>query len=634
MRAETSSAPETDRTVEPPRVRGDRNDDAREAGEAGREDAPQTQADPEADPEAGPEAASEDLNVADQDVADSVQPDRIAPSPAAGSKDPPIDAAETDPSEDALPLEPEPVQPANDDGQSDDASTTEEPTEGPTEGPTATPEVGSHDADLDAADEAASAATTATPAEARYRGRVVHVFRVPLGRQSPDARAKEAVHNLEQVLSEPLKDGAKDQVSVRQRGDVAVITVGDRKILSLGPEDAKAAGHPDVAAYAEEVRNETADFLAAERSRKAIAGQVLSWSLVVFFGLVVVLLVPRVHRSAHQGRDWVRSHGERMPTLTVRGTELVSKGMVLNLVVLAVSALALVLQFALIYVYITVSLGLFDHTRGWVPEINQFLASPFRTLIDRLTHVFPTATLTLAIVLLLIPAYRIVGQIFDGIAEGEIEWRTVPRYLALPLKHLFLIVLVIASLLVFGPLVSDDPDSLLSRLGTMALVVVGIALVPLAATFVWGVTAVLGRTHRRGAWFEAHGHSGTVDDVTLLELIVRVEDDTETQYVRHRIPHLWRAFHPSIVAPKRPPMQLRFPIARERHRAATAQQLIRAAQKVHPDARVVLEAVEPESVVYTVFVPRDGRAGKSEVLSALVAATQENAAAKDGEPPE
>ena len=203
--------------------------------------------------------------------------------------------------------------------------------------------------------------------------------------------------------------------------------VNGHGIFTLGPADAEASGAPSTLALARQLRMELEEALHEERNRSALAGTVLSISLVVFLGLLLFLFLPKIGELKLAGEEWVRENSQRIPHIKVRKVELLSVGALQNFLVLAVSAVGRVTQIICIYAYITVCLSLFETTAPWVEELNGLVLSPFTTLLDRLQRVFPTATLTAAILLLLVPAWRVTGQLARSVERGDVHLELAAR---------------------------------------------------------------------------------------------------------------------------------------------------------------------------------------------------------------
>ena len=457
------------------------------------------------------------------------------------------------------------------------------------------------------------------PAEVRIHKHGVFWIRASLDGESPAQRAREVVHELEEVLERELEKGERDLVEVRAlpSAEQVEIVVNGRGVFTLGPADAEAAPSPSTMALARQLRMQLEEALHEERNRSALAGTVLSISLVVFLGLLLFLSLPKINEVKSAGEEWVRENGERLPHIKVRKVELLSVGALQNFLVLAVSAVGRVVQIICIYAYLVVCLSLFERTAPWVDELNGLVLSPFTTLLDRLQRVFPTATLTAAILLLLVPAWRITGQLARSVERGDVHLGWLPRDRVRPTVQLFRMGLVIAAVLVLGPLVSDDENSLVARMGTGALWALTLGAVPMVLTMLWGVVIVFGQTFKPGAWIEVGGRVGQIEAIELFFVVMRHPRREKAGATRYRIPHLWLAFTRVCVLPGRPRVHFEYPIPRAGWSEGLGASLLAALRALHTQGQIQVERMEFDRVVYRVEMPDDHRVSREHCYAVL-----------------
>ena len=93
---------------------------------------------------------------------------------------------------------------------------------------------------------------------------------------------------------------------------------------------------------------------------------------------------------------------------------------------------------------------------------------------------------------------------------------------------------IVAVALVFAaPLITGDADGALARIGTITLVVLGLAVTPLAACAAVGASVVYLRNVREGEIIEFGGRAGRVLEVGVFELKLQDAEGCEV-----RVPHL------------------------------------------------------------------------------------------------
>ena len=157
----------------------------------------------------------------------------------------------------------------------------------------------------------AAASSGAPPSfDVRLHEHAVFALHVARAGQSAQDRARAASRALESVARRPRPTAER---ASRRAGPTAVVFVGKTPIVTLGDDDAEAAGG-DVTlhVYAASVESRIDDALRTERRRSAIAEHVFSLSLLVFSGAPRVPPLPPRRRSlgprAHLGARPSRSH--------------------------------------------------------------------------------------------------------------------------------------------------------------------------------------------------------------------------------------------------------------------------------------------------------------------------------------
>ena len=457
------------------------------------------------------------------------------------------------------------------------------------------------------------------PAEVRLHRHGVFWIRAELDGETPAQRARECAHELKGVLSNALPEGERDLVTVRavSGSDQVALIVNGHVVLEIGPGDAAAAGEPSVMALARKMRIVLEDSLHEERDRSQLSGTVLSISLVVFFGVLLFLSLPKIGELKHQGEEWVREHHEKLPHIRLRKVELISVGALQNTLVLAVSGVARVLQLICIYAYIVVCLSLFDTTAPWVEQLNGLVLSPFTTLVDRLQQVFPTATLTAAILFLLFPAWRVTGQLARAVERGDVHLGWLPADRVRPTVQLFRMGMVIAAVLLLGPLVSDDETSLVARVGNGALWALTLGAVPVVLTMLWGVVVVFGNVYRPGGWVRVGEVVGQIESIELFFVVLRHPRREKSGATRYRIPHLWLAFSRVVLLPGRPKKSFEYPVARADWHEGLGARLVATLRALHTHGSVELDSMHPDHVVYRVELPDDHRVSREHCFAAF-----------------
>jgi hypothetical protein len=445
-------------------------------------------------------------------------------------------------------------------------------------------------------------ADDATPAaDVRLHDKAVFSLRAARAGMTAQVRARAASHALDGVLDDP------DQPTTRveeQTDGSAVVFVGKTPIVTLGDDDAAAAGG-DVTlhVYAAGVASKIDGTLRAERKRSAIATTVFSFSLLVFSGLLAFLLFRRVGDLSGRARTWVKDHPDRIPALKLGHIEVVRPAAVRGALSIALALGHRLAQFAIAYSWLIFILSRFDATRPYTDRLAGFVLVPLSALIGRVGSALPLLVVTAVAGVALGVAVRFVGLFFVGVARGETHVSWLPRDLAGPTSVLVRSGMVMVALVLAAPLLTGTDDGALSRAGVVALIALGLACTPVLACAAAGVPAVFGRRIRRGVFVEAGGRSGVVLDVTLLELVL--EDAVGCEV---RVPQLLGLWHPTRVLGGSPMSMLEVTLDPTARPALVDEAIGAALSAVCDRGRVDLVSLDAEGARWRVAgVPKPGK---------------------------
>jgi hypothetical protein len=452
---------------------------------------------------------------------------------------------------------------------------------------------------------APSASGPAVPSfDVRVHEKVVFTLHVPRAGQTAQERARTASHALETVLDDPEQPTAR----VEEQPGSAVVFVGKTPVVTLGDDDAAAAGG-DVTlhVYASSVASKTDDALRAERKRTAIATSVFSLSLLVFSGVVAFLLFRRVGDLSVRARAWVREHPDRIPALKLGRIEVVRPIAVRGAVSIALALAHRLAQFAIVYSWLIFALSRFEATRDYTDRLAGFVLVPLSALIGRAGAALPLLVVAVVAALALGVAVRFVGLFFVGIARGETALAWLPRDLAGPTSVLVRAGMVLVSITLAAPLITGTDDGALSRAGVVALVALGLACTPVLACAAAGVPAVFLRRLKPGDFVEAGGRSGVVREVTLLELVL--EDAVGCEV---RIPQILGLWHPTRILGSAALASIEVAVDPHERPAKVEEALVGAAVATCERARVDLVSLDADGARWRVSgVPLHGKGAAS-----------------------
>jgi hypothetical protein len=466
---------------------------------------------------------------------------------------------------------------------------------------------------------APNARADAPPASFEVRIHDHPVFSLHTARagQTAQDRARAAGRALEAVLD----DAAQPMASVEEPTSAsAVIFVGKTPVVTLGEDDAAAAGgDATLHVYAASVASKIDAVLRAERKRSAIATSVFSFSLLVFSGLLAFLLFRRVGDLSARARIWVKTHPDRIPALKLGRIEVVRPVAVRGAVSIALALAHRIAQFAICYSWLIFALSRFDATRDYTDRLAGFVLVPLSALIGRLGAALPLFVVATVAAVALGVAVRFVGLFFVGVERGETHLSWLPRELAGPTSVLVRAGIVLVSIVLAAPLITGTDDGALSRAGVVALVALGLACTPVLACAAAGMPTVFGRRIRPGDFVEIGGSAGVVRDVTLLELVLEDAMGCEV-----RVPQLLGLWHSTRVLGGAPMLAIEVAVDPREAPAKVEATFIGAASSVCDRPRADLVSLDTDAARWRISGVARGASRAAALADAVVKATAEH----------
>ena len=358
---------------------------------------------------------------------------------------------------------------------------------------------------------------------------------------------EERARRASRALAEAAETSAPDEVRVQASGDDltsarATVLSGATPIVELSGEDAALAGDSSLAVHAASVAGRVRAALLREHERSRIANQVFSASLVVFFGLITVYLMRKLHDYAGRSRRFLVVETHRVPALRLQRLEVLGPAAVRSMMLLIVSLGHGLGLLGLGYAWLVLSLSLFGGTRPYVERLTGIVLSPLSGLVARVATELPLLVVLVIAGALVAVVVRAVELFFSSVARGETHLSWLEPEIAQATSTLVRVGLVIFALVFAGPVITGQPDGALSRSGVIILFALALASTPLLASIVAGVALAFARAVRAGDRVEYGGRLGIVRDVGLVVLTL---DDEAGGTIR--VPHALSLFHPTRI---------------------------------------------------------------------------------------
>jgi small-conductance mechanosensitive channel len=359
----------------------------------------------------------------------------------------------------------------------------------------------------------------------------------PYGKADAVARARSAEEILEDLVGEPIQ-----QVEVKVLPHAVGIFVGTRLVIELGEADRDAAGKGDLVSYGQEVARKIRAALDQEHRRAAIAGRVLSFSSVVFLGLMALLLLRAVGNWSRRAAAWIELDAKNLRGLKLHTVELLNPSTTREGLRILLQGAFGGLRLAIVFGWVLTTLSFFDSTRGLAQRATGKLFAPGLEFLERLAAQVPVLlALFLGLVLLLI-AVRFTLAYFAAVARGELESDWARPETAFVTGRLVATAILLSGALFVAPLLTGSQDGIVTRLGVLALAALALASTPLFTAWALGVRLVYGGAIRIGDSVQYGGQAGRVEQIGLFELILLDDENTVI-----RVPHLMSLWHSTRV---------------------------------------------------------------------------------------
>lgn len=435
------------------------------------------------------------------------------------------------------------------------------------------------------------AAAPVEPVPVRIGGRNVYMVRAAQGAMNPAERARAA----EQAIRKAVESETPDSVRIEHLEDSKVVYAGKIPLIHLTPGDAKAAGDASLGVHADRVATELREVIGTEQKRSAIATTIFSFSLAALLTLAALLLFRKTSEITERVRSWVATHRENIPGIRLQSVEVVDAATIRSAVALGVEVSKWLLRLGIVYLWLLLTLSLFESTREYSQDLTGIVLTPLSSLMARTAKSLPVVVVALIAIAVVAVFVRFVDLFFAGVGRGETKLSWLTPDLAAPTSVLLRVAIVVSALVFAAPVVTGDAEGGFGKIGVIVLAALGLASTPVLASCLLGSAVLYGRRLRVGDFVEVGGKSGRVVAINLLE--VRLEDADGSDV---RVPHLLALLHSTrVIGPR---MRTTIEISVGDSSAATAETLRAAAARIGDRVQVEVVQMEPGAVRYRIGI--------------------------------
>lgn len=432
-------------------------------------------------------------------------------------------------------------------------------------------------------------------------------FQLAASGKQPRRRAAEASAAFAAALrTPPVANMPSAQVVVRD--GLALVKVRGRTVAALSSQDAIAAGATSMPAFAEELETHLVEFVGAYDTRSSLQDLAFHVFFAVFLAVLAVLTLRGLNGAISRANTAIEDRAATIKPLTMLGIQLLSSDAVRGLLGTALVMGRVAAVLGVVVVAVAGILAQFDRTRPLLESLAAAAGRPVLTGLETFIAAMPGLLLAGLLLVVLRGSLRFLQLVLDGVADGRVRHGVVPPARA-PAARVALTgaVVLVAMPLIIGAAFGRFGTPLES-LALGAAGVVLLAMVPMLASAVVGVSVMWCSTVKAGDWVEVDAMSGEVSAVFLTELVL-----VPTGGGTVVIPMLLLALRPLRRLGRQPRLEQLVRVERTAKTMVLMDTLVTIARSVDADGNAELVEVDAESVLVRLSVP----VGKSDAHNAL-----------------
>ena len=254
-------------------------------------------------------------------------------------------------------------------------------------------------------------------------GRSVFKIYGGLGALSSAQRARRIGERLDALTRNDAFD--PDSLSIVEGARLTTIQFGDFIVMTITDADAEALtlGRGQAAAYyARHIREEISRVRERSTFRSVAINAGIALALLVLLGLLLTAL-----RRAFQWVDtrFIGMHGKRFAGLSFRGIEVIRGEQVVRFGLALLRLARWLLSLLLVYVFLTIILGLFPWTQSWSKMLLGYLLAPAASLFGIVVSGLPDFFAIVVVVAVIRWAIKGSNWVFNQIESGAL---TLPGF--------------------------------------------------------------------------------------------------------------------------------------------------------------------------------------------------------------
>lgn len=358
----------------------------------------------------------------------------------------------------------------------------------------------------------------------KFWNRVIAFQRVTIGGASPEDRAERASQRLaelplnaspDEIVVRPVKVENQDGVGFGFRG---------RLLFFLGTNDLDTESGEKLDQATDSALRNIKDTLEARRAER-------SWPVIrrgllyVLLGLALLIALCGIVWKVQAFAVGFMRKREARASLTLFRIDLLPYLAAAFYGLLRV--VAWFLTISLVYLWITLSLGLFPYTEPWAEQAGGYVLNAIRELGMTILQASPGLFMVVLIFLLTRWLLRIANLLFDQVATGRITLSWMDADVARATQRIFSAILWIFAIVVAYPYIPGSQTAAFKGLSVFLGLMVSLGSTGILNQIMSGLFVVYSKALRTGEWVRVNETEGEVLEVGLLAAKVRTVEGQE-----------------------------------------------------------------------------------------------------------
>src|SRR5262245_36010777 len=354
---------------------------------------------------------------------------------------------------------------------------------------------------------------TSAPTTLQIWNRPIVVFRAPVGRMSPAARAAAAVGRFEMLPDDVRADSVRALPAAVGDLKGVVVSAGDQALFGIIEEDVDPTSGETLAQVSQRALAQVRAAIDArvEQRRPTVIARGVGLSLGA--AVLLVLILWAIRRAADRMLLRLADATQRRATSVLgvdfrRPLEALERGLV--------RVTAWTLGLAAAYLWLTFSLAAFPYTRPWAEELRPDLLGLLRDLAAEALRALPGLFAIVVIFLAVRFVTRILDVFFRAVERDVVKLRALQPDTARATRQIATVLIWIFALTVAYPYIPGSNTEAFKAIGVLLGLMISLGSSGMVNQLMSGLVVIYSRALRPGELVRVGDLTGRVSEVGLL----------------------------------------------------------------------------------------------------------------------